>query len=125
MFGGKQSVVCGYGEVGKGCCQALKALGCVVSSFIHSLVHSFIQFDDPLANSQRSFDKGCYQALKAIGYVVSIHSSSFIHLCSSFVHSFDSLDLGKSTTRFSTFMLDSLRALINSEFSNKLILHVS
>lgn len=31
MFGGKQSVVCGYGEVGKGCCQALKALGCVVS----------------------------------------------------------------------------------------------
>ncbi|CAH0688439.1 unnamed protein product [Chilo suppressalis] len=30
MFGGKQSVVCGYGEVGKGCCQALKALGCVV-----------------------------------------------------------------------------------------------
>ncbi|KAI5630798.1 s-adenosyl-L-homocysteine hydrolase, NAD binding domain-containing protein [Phthorimaea operculella] len=31
MFGGKQAVVCGYGEVGKGCCQALKALGCVVS----------------------------------------------------------------------------------------------
>ncbi|KAI5634699.1 s-adenosyl-L-homocysteine hydrolase, NAD binding domain-containing protein [Phthorimaea operculella] len=30
MFGGKQAVVCGYGEVGKGCCQALKALGCVV-----------------------------------------------------------------------------------------------
>ncbi|XP_061381255.1 adenosylhomocysteinase-like 1 isoform X2 [Danaus plexippus] len=30
MFGGKQAAVCGYGEVGKGCCQALKALGCVV-----------------------------------------------------------------------------------------------
>lgn len=30
MFGGKQIVVCGYGEVGKGCCQALKAIGCVV-----------------------------------------------------------------------------------------------
>lgn len=30
MFGGKQVVVCGYGEVGKGCCQALKGLGCVV-----------------------------------------------------------------------------------------------
>ncbi|XP_038217741.1 adenosylhomocysteinase-like 1 isoform X2 [Zerene cesonia] len=30
MFGGKQAVVCGYGEVGKGCCQALKALGSVV-----------------------------------------------------------------------------------------------
>ena len=30
MFGGKQVVVCGYGEVGKGCCQALKALGSIV-----------------------------------------------------------------------------------------------
>lgn len=30
MFGGKQVVLCGYGEVGKGCCQALKGLGCVV-----------------------------------------------------------------------------------------------
>uniref|UniRef100_A0A3P8YIW9 S-adenosyl-L-homocysteine hydrolase NAD binding domain-containing protein n=1 Tax=Esox lucius TaxID=8010 RepID=A0A3P8YIW9_ESOLU len=30
MFGGKQVVVCGYGEVGKGCCSALKALGSIV-----------------------------------------------------------------------------------------------
>ena len=30
MFGGKQVLVCGYGEVGKGCCQALKGLGAVV-----------------------------------------------------------------------------------------------
>ncbi|KAA0714036.1 S-adenosylhomocysteine hydrolase-like protein 1 [Triplophysa tibetana] len=30
MFGGKQVVVCGYGEVGKGCCSALKALGGIV-----------------------------------------------------------------------------------------------
>jgi adenosylhomocysteinase len=30
MFGGKQIVVCGYGEVGKGCCQALKSMGSVV-----------------------------------------------------------------------------------------------
>ncbi|XP_020787710.1 S-adenosylhomocysteine hydrolase-like protein 1 isoform X2 [Boleophthalmus pectinirostris] len=30
MLGGKQVVVCGYGEVGKGCCAALKALGSVV-----------------------------------------------------------------------------------------------
>ncbi|KAJ6651553.1 hypothetical protein lerEdw1_020888 [Lerista edwardsae] len=30
MFGGKQVVVCGYGEVGKGCCAALKAMGSVV-----------------------------------------------------------------------------------------------
>ncbi|XP_046991738.1 adenosylhomocysteinase-like 1 isoform X1 [Schistocerca americana] len=30
MFGGKQVVLCGYGEVGKGCSQALKGLGCIV-----------------------------------------------------------------------------------------------
>ncbi|XP_034032652.1 S-adenosylhomocysteine hydrolase-like protein 1 isoform X2 [Thalassophryne amazonica] len=30
MVGGKQVVVCGYGEVGKGCCAALKASGAVV-----------------------------------------------------------------------------------------------
>ncbi|XP_068595214.1 S-adenosylhomocysteine hydrolase-like protein 1 isoform X2 [Brachionichthys hirsutus] len=30
MFGGKHAVVCGYGEVGKGCCAALKALGAIV-----------------------------------------------------------------------------------------------
>ena len=28
--GGKQVVVCGYGQVGKGCCGSLKAMGCVV-----------------------------------------------------------------------------------------------
>lgn len=30
MCGGKQAVVCGYGEVGKGCCQALRGMGCMV-----------------------------------------------------------------------------------------------
>jgi len=30
MFGAKQIVLCGYGEVGKGCCQSLKGLGCIV-----------------------------------------------------------------------------------------------
>ncbi|XP_023320247.1 S-adenosylhomocysteine hydrolase-like protein 1 isoform X1 [Eurytemora carolleeae] len=30
MFGGKQVVVCGYGQVGKGCCQSMKSMGCVV-----------------------------------------------------------------------------------------------
>lgn len=30
MFGGKQVVVCGYGEVGKGCCAALRGLGAVI-----------------------------------------------------------------------------------------------
>lgn len=30
MLGGKQVVICGYGEVGKGCSQSLKAIGCVI-----------------------------------------------------------------------------------------------
>jgi adenosylhomocysteinase len=30
MIGGKVAVVCGYGDVGKGCCQALKGQGCRV-----------------------------------------------------------------------------------------------
>ncbi|XP_054716011.1 S-adenosylhomocysteine hydrolase-like protein 1 isoform X1 [Uloborus diversus] len=30
MFGGKHVLVCGYGEVGKGCCSALKGMGSVV-----------------------------------------------------------------------------------------------
>ncbi|XP_013414735.1 S-adenosylhomocysteine hydrolase-like protein 1 isoform X2 [Lingula anatina] len=30
MFGGKQVLICGYGEVGKGCAAALRGLGCVV-----------------------------------------------------------------------------------------------
>ena len=30
ILAGKHVLVCGYGEVGKGCCNALKALGCVV-----------------------------------------------------------------------------------------------
>jgi len=30
MFGGKQVLVCGYGEVGKGCASALKGLGAIV-----------------------------------------------------------------------------------------------
>lgn len=30
MFGAKQVVLCGYGEVGKGCCQSLKGLGCII-----------------------------------------------------------------------------------------------
>ena len=30
MLAGKIALVCGYGEVGKGCAKALKGLGCVV-----------------------------------------------------------------------------------------------
>lgn len=37
MFGGKQVVVCGYGDVGKGCAQALK--GQVTSEIAHTFVY--------------------------------------------------------------------------------------
>jgi len=30
MLGGKIVLVMGYGEVGKGCCSAMKGLGCIV-----------------------------------------------------------------------------------------------
>lgn len=30
MFGGKQVVICGYGEVGKGCASALKGMGSII-----------------------------------------------------------------------------------------------
>jgi len=30
MMAGKRSVICGYGDVGKGCAQAMKAAGCIV-----------------------------------------------------------------------------------------------
>ena len=30
MFGGKQVVVCGYGDVGKGCAQGLRGQGSIV-----------------------------------------------------------------------------------------------
>ena len=30
MLAGKTAVVCGFGDVGKGCCQALRGMGCVV-----------------------------------------------------------------------------------------------
>ena len=46
MFGGKQVVVCGYGEVGKGVSQALKALGSVV----------FITEVDPICALQACMD---------------------------------------------------------------------
>uniref|UniRef100_A0A672YYU1 S-adenosylhomocysteine hydrolase-like protein 1 n=1 Tax=Sphaeramia orbicularis TaxID=375764 RepID=A0A672YYU1_9TELE len=46
MFGGKQVVVCGYGEVGKGCCAALKALGAIV----------YVTEVDPICALQASMD---------------------------------------------------------------------
>ena len=44
--GGKQVVVCGYGQVGKGCCQSLKAMGCVV----------FVTEMDPICALQACMD---------------------------------------------------------------------
>lgn len=46
MFGGKQVVVCGYGQVGKGCAQSLKAMGCVV----------FVTEIDPICALQACMD---------------------------------------------------------------------
>ncbi len=31
MLGGKIVLVMGYGEVGKGCCSAMRGMGCIVS----------------------------------------------------------------------------------------------
>jgi len=46
MFSGKQVALCGYGEVGKGCSQALKALGCIV----------YVTEIDPICALQASTD---------------------------------------------------------------------
>ncbi|XP_065066684.1 S-adenosylhomocysteine hydrolase-like protein 1 isoform X2 [Rhopilema esculentum] len=46
MFGGKQVLVCGFGEVGKGCCQALKGLGAIV----------FVAEIDPICALQACMD---------------------------------------------------------------------
>lgn len=46
MFSGKQIALCGYGEVGKGCSQALKALGCIV----------YVTEIDPICALQASVD---------------------------------------------------------------------
>lgn len=48
MFGGKQVVVCGYGQVGKGCVQSLKGMGCVV----------YVTEIDPICALQAAMD-GC------------------------------------------------------------------
>ena len=41
-----QVVVCGYGQVGKGCCQSLKNMGCVV----------YITEIDPICALQAAMD---------------------------------------------------------------------
>ncbi|XP_017769694.1 PREDICTED: adenosylhomocysteinase 2 isoform X2 [Nicrophorus vespilloides] len=46
MFGGKQVIVCGYGEVGKGCAQGLRGVGCIV----------YVTEIDPICALQASMD---------------------------------------------------------------------
>uniref|UniRef100_A0A1A9W597 S-adenosyl-L-homocysteine hydrolase NAD binding domain-containing protein n=1 Tax=Glossina brevipalpis TaxID=37001 RepID=A0A1A9W597_9MUSC len=46
LFGGKQVVVCGYGDVGKGCAKGLRAQGCVV----------YVTEIDPICALQASMD---------------------------------------------------------------------
>jgi len=46
MFGGRQVLVCGYGEVGKGCCAALKGQGAIV----------FVTEIDPICALQACMD---------------------------------------------------------------------
>uniref|UniRef100_H2Z7I9 S-adenosyl-L-homocysteine hydrolase NAD binding domain-containing protein n=1 Tax=Ciona savignyi TaxID=51511 RepID=H2Z7I9_CIOSA len=74
MFGGKQVVICGYGEVGKGCCSALKGLGAV----------SYVTEIDPICalqawwvlfiSSQNNYLKSCSPILQFIltGYMDGI-----------------------------------------------------
>uniref|UniRef100_A0A8C7MGZ4 Adenosylhomocysteinase like 1 n=1 Tax=Oncorhynchus kisutch TaxID=8019 RepID=A0A8C7MGZ4_ONCKI len=53
MFGGKQVVVCGYGEVGKGCTAALKAMGSIV----------YVTEIDPICALQIGFRLGFFSGL--------------------------------------------------------------
>uniref|UniRef100_A0A0A1WIL6 Putative adenosylhomocysteinase 2 n=1 Tax=Zeugodacus cucurbitae TaxID=28588 RepID=A0A0A1WIL6_ZEUCU len=46
MFAGKQVVVCGYGDVGKGCAQSLRGQGCIV----------YVTEIDPICALQASMD---------------------------------------------------------------------
>uniref|UniRef100_A0A1A9UNW7 Adenosylhomocysteinase n=1 Tax=Glossina austeni TaxID=7395 RepID=A0A1A9UNW7_GLOAU len=46
LFGGKQVVVCGYGDVGKGCAKGLRAQGCIV----------YVTEIDPICALQASMD---------------------------------------------------------------------
>merc|ERR1719334_1553098 len=55
MFGGKQVVICGYGQVGKGCCQSLKSMGCVV----------YVTEIDPICAMQACMDG--FMVVKATG----------------------------------------------------------
>ena len=51
-------VVCGYGQVGKGCCQSLKSMGCVV----------YVTEMDPICALQACMD----------GFMVSVMQYYFI-----------------------------------------------
>ena len=58
-LGGKQVVVCGYGQVGKGCCQSLKSMGCVV----------YVTEMDPICALQACMDSPVYFACSSVNSV--------------------------------------------------------
>ena len=58
MLSGKQIVICGYGEVGKGCAQSLRALGCIV----------YITEIDPLCALQ-----ACMEGFKVVKLTEVVH----------------------------------------------------
>uniref|UniRef100_A0A3Q2ZUG3 S-adenosylhomocysteine hydrolase-like protein 1 n=3 Tax=Kryptolebias marmoratus TaxID=37003 RepID=A0A3Q2ZUG3_KRYMA len=66
MFGGKQVVVCGYGEVGKGCCAALKGLGAII----------YVTEVDPICALQ-----ACMNGLRVITLTEIIRHADIIISC--------------------------------------------
>uniref|UniRef100_A0A671TCR4 Putative adenosylhomocysteinase 3 n=1 Tax=Sinocyclocheilus anshuiensis TaxID=1608454 RepID=A0A671TCR4_9TELE len=68
MFGGKQVVVCGYGEVGKGCCAALKAMGSIV----------YVTEIDPICALQACFQGFSFAFISLLLYVVSVGNKNVV-----------------------------------------------
>ena len=67
MLAGKIALVCGYGEVGKGCAKALKGLGCVV----------LCTEIDPLCALQGNFPRGYIFALRKIFKLIIYDNCSY------------------------------------------------
>lgn len=62
MLSGKQVVICGYGEVGKGCAQSLRALGCII----------YVTEIDPLCALQACMEGFRVVKLTEVAHVVDI-----------------------------------------------------
>ncbi|CAF0942457.1 unnamed protein product [Rotaria sordida] len=83
LFGGKQVVVCGYGEIGKGCCSALRGIGCFV----------FVTEIDPICALQ-----ACMEGYKVVRLEEVIKQVDIIVTASGSKHTItrDSLDKMKN-----------------------------